>query len=163
MKPEGQSPKPVVVAIALGSNVGDRGAHLSYAVARLEQRLHAVRVSKVIETDPVAVDPQRKFLNAAIVGVFGGTPRELLDLLLEVERERGRARPFPGAARTLDVDLVLFGDQVVTEPGLQVPHPRFRERVFVLQPLAEIAPDLVDPVTGLRVEELLRRIESFPY
>ena len=73
---------------------------------------------------------------------------------------RGRERPFPGAARTLDLDLVLFGDRVVDEPGLQVPHPRFRERRFVLEPLAEIAPELVDPVTGKTVEELLGGLQE---
>jgi 2-amino-4-hydroxy-6-hydroxymethyldihydropteridine diphosphokinase len=82
--------------------------------------------------------------------------RELLDLLLDVEAERGRERPYVGAPRTLDLDLVLLGDEVVDEPGLQVPHPRFRERFFVLGPLAEVAPDFRDPVSGLRVTELLR-------
>ena len=75
-------------------------------------------------------------------------------MLLAIEAERGRARPFAGAARTLDLDLVLFGDQVIEEPGLIVPHARFRERKFVLEPLAEIAPDLVDPVAGKTVGEL---------
>ena len=74
---------------------------------------------------------------------------------MAIEAERGRERPFPGAARTLDLDLILFGDQIIDEPGLIVPHPRFRERRFVLEPLAEIAPEMVDPVTGQTVEELL--------
>ena len=82
--------------------------------------------------------------------------RELLDELLAIEREFGRERPYPGAPRTLDLDLVLLGDAVIDEPGLQVPHPRFRDRFFVLGPMAEIAPELEDPVTGLRVAELLR-------
>ena len=79
------------------------------------------------------------------------SPRALLDALLAIERERGRERPYPNAPRTLDLDLILFGDAVIDEPGLVVPHPRFRERRFVLEPLAEIAPDLVDPVSGLTV------------
>jgi 2-amino-4-hydroxy-6-hydroxymethyldihydropteridine diphosphokinase len=83
------------------------------------------------------------------------TPPQLLAELLGIESDRGRERPFPGAARTLDLDLVLFGDQVVNDPGLIVPHPRFRERKFVLEPLAEIAPGLRDPVTGKTVRELL--------
>ncbi|HET7220196.1 MAG TPA: 2-amino-4-hydroxy-6-hydroxymethyldihydropteridine diphosphokinase, partial [Vicinamibacterales bacterium] len=74
------------------------------------------------------------------------------------ERDYGRERPFPGAPRTLDLDLILLGDDIIDEPGLHVPHPRFRDRFFVLGPLAEIAPDLVDPVTGLRVGELLVRL-----
>jgi 2-amino-4-hydroxy-6-hydroxymethyldihydropteridine diphosphokinase len=98
------------------------------------------------------------FLNAAAVGMTPVNPRELLESLLAIERERGRERPFPGAARTLDLDLVLAGDVVMSEPDLVVPHPRFRDRRFVLEPLAEIAPDLVDPVTELTVVDLLKRL-----
>jgi 2-amino-4-hydroxy-6-hydroxymethyldihydropteridine diphosphokinase len=116
-------------------------------------------VSRYHETDPVGVpDEQPAFLNAAAVGETAITARELLDALLIIERERGRERPFPGAARTLDLDLVLFGDLVSSDPTLTVPHPRFRERRFVLEPLADVAPDLVDPVTGLTVAELLARV-----
>jgi 2-amino-4-hydroxy-6-hydroxymethyldihydropteridine diphosphokinase len=89
------------------------------------------------------------------------SPRALLDTLLGVERDLGRERPFPGAARTLDLDLILYGDAVIDEgPSLIVPHPRFRERRFVLEPLSEIAPDWRDPVTGRTVEELLRLLSS---
>ena len=147
-----------MVAIALGSNLGDRHAHLDFAISRLKQILETVRVSTVIETDPVGVVAQPKFLNAAVVGRFNNSPRALLDALLRIEHERGRERPFPGAARTLDLDVVLFGNQVVEEPDLSVPHPRFRERRFVLEPLAEIAPNLIDPVTGRTVEELLHAV-----
>jgi 2-amino-4-hydroxy-6-hydroxymethyldihydropteridine diphosphokinase len=149
------------VAIALGSNLGDRTAHLDYAVARLRGILSALRTSRYYETAPVgAPDPQSNFLNAAATGTYAGTPRALLDALRTIEAERGRERPFPNAARTLDLDLVLFGNRVVEEPGLVVPHPRFRERRFVLEPLVEIAPDLVDPVTGHTVAELLRGLPT---
>ena len=146
-------------AVALGSNVGDRHAHLDYAVSRLRSHLSNVRVSRYYETDPLDVPgPQPRFLNAALVGLTELPAGDLLDLLLSIEAERGRERPYPGAARTLDLDLVLYGDQVLNEPGLAVPHPRFRERRFVLEPLAEIAPDLVDPVTGFTVGELLQKL-----
>lgn len=84
--------------------------------------------------------------------------RDLLDLLLAVEQDFGRERSFLNAPRTLDLDLVLLGDEIVHEPGLDIPHPRFRERFFVLGPLSEIAPDLVDPESGRRVVELLRAL-----
>jgi 2-amino-4-hydroxy-6-hydroxymethyldihydropteridine diphosphokinase len=85
------------------------------------------------------------------------SPRELFEELRALEAAAGRTRSTPGAPRTLDLDLILAGDQVVDEPGLQVPHPRFRERLFVLEPLAALAPDLVDPVTRLTVRELLEK------
>jgi 2-amino-4-hydroxy-6-hydroxymethyldihydropteridine diphosphokinase len=147
----------ITVAVALGSNLGDRRANLDFAVSRLESLLTNLRVSSYRETDPVGVpDQQPPFLNAAAVGETQMTAREVLDALLAIERERGRERPFPGAARTLDLDLVLFGNLVTDDPAVTVPHPRFRERLFVLEPLSEIAPDLVDPVTGLSVAELLK-------
>jgi len=145
------------VAIAVGSNVGDRRAHLDFAMARLAGFLDDLRISTYLETAPVEVSgEQPDFLNAAATGTTALPPGELLAALLAVEGERGRDRPFRHAPRTLDLDLVLFGDRIIDEPGLIVPHPRFRERVFVLQPLAEIAPDFVDPVTGQTVGELLR-------
>ena len=146
----------VTAAVSLGSNLGDRHAHLDYAVSRLRTLFTNLRVSSYQDTDPVGVpDHQPLFLNAAAVGDTALGARSLLDALLAIERERGRERPFPGAARTLDLDLVLYENLVTDEPGLIVPHPRFRERLFVLDPLAEIAPDLVDPVTGRSVADLL--------
>jgi 2-amino-4-hydroxy-6-hydroxymethyldihydropteridine diphosphokinase len=145
------------VAVALGSNLGDRRAHLDYAVSSLRALLSNLAVSTYHDTMPVGVTgPHPLYLNAAAVGDATLTPRALLDALLAVEHERGRTRPHPSAPRTLDLDLILFGDAVVNEPGLTVPHPRFRERRFVLEPLNEIAPALRDPVTGQTVAELLK-------
>jgi 2-amino-4-hydroxy-6-hydroxymethyldihydropteridine diphosphokinase len=89
------------------------------------------------------------------VGETDLSARALLDELLAIERRFGRDRPYPGAPRTLDLDLILYGDSIIGEEGLIVPHPRFREREFVLAPLAEIAPDWVDPVTRKRIRDLL--------
>jgi 2-amino-4-hydroxy-6-hydroxymethyldihydropteridine diphosphokinase len=155
--------KPIVrVAVALGSNVGDRVAHLDFAVAGLSRFVSSLKVSTWYETEPVGIGPigANLFLNGAAAGETTLSARALLDALLALEHERGRGRerPFAGAPRTLDLDLVLFGDAVLNEPGLIVPHPRFRERRFVLEPLAAIAPELVDPVTGKTVGELLHQL-----
>ena len=148
----------MTAAIALGSNLGDRRAHLDFAISKLGRLLADLKASRYYETDPFGVSvAQPRFLNAAAVGDAAITPRELLDALLAIEQARDRQRPHVNAPRTLDLDLVLFGDAVIDEPGLVVPHPRFRERRFVLEPLVEIAPGLRDPVTSLTVAELLQR------
>ena len=146
----------IPVAIALGSNLGDRRAHLDWAVARLSEHLQNLNASTVIETDPVGVDDEQPpYFNAVVVGETELEPRKLMQLLLTIEEERGRRRPSLRAARTLDLDLILYGDRVIDEPGLQVPHPRFRERAFVLAPLEQIAPEMIDPVSGKSAKELL--------
>jgi 2-amino-4-hydroxy-6-hydroxymethyldihydropteridine diphosphokinase len=152
-----------LVAVGLGSNLGDRHAHLMYGRARLNGLLAHLRFSSVFETAPAEVpDRQPLYLNAAAVGESLLGARDLLDALLAIERARGRERPFRGAARTLDLDLLLFGSDILDEPVLTVPHPRFRERRFVLEPLAEIAPALRDPVTSMTVAELLARLPPTP-
>ncbi len=150
---------PTLVAIALGSNLGDRDAHLDFAVSRLSQFLSNVTVSSRYDTAPVdAVGEQPTYLNAALVGRTALDPHALLRELQAIELAGGRERPYVNAPRTLDVDLILYGASIVDDAELAVPHPRFRERAFVLEPLAEIAPALVDPVTGLTVRELLARV-----
>ena len=144
-----------VTAVALGSNQGDRAEHLAFAVSALGKLLAGMRVSPFVETAPVGVPPQASFLNAAAVGACALAPSALLAGLMRIENARGRKRPFPGAPRTLDLDLILMGGLVVRQRDLQVPHPRFRQRRFVLEPLAAIAPDLMDPVTRQTVRELL--------
>lgn len=150
------------VAIALGSNLGDREAALQYAIDRLAQSVSDLAISNFIETDPegARLQGQPRYLNAAVVGNTSLTARKLLDHLLAIEQAYGRERPYPGAPRTLDLDLILLGDVVENAPGLQVPHPRFRDRLFVLRPMAEIAPEMIDPMTGLTIAELLEKLEA---
>ncbi|HNV04304.1 MAG TPA: 2-amino-4-hydroxy-6-hydroxymethyldihydropteridine diphosphokinase [Vicinamibacterales bacterium] len=147
---------PVHAAVALGSNLGDRLAALDGASRALARLLDGVVISRFIETAAEGVGEQPPFLNGAAVGLWGGGARALLEALLAIERDAGRERPYSGAPRILDLDLILFGSAVIDEPGLAVPHPRFRERGFVLGPLSEIAPNLVDPVTGATVAALHR-------
>ncbi len=149
----------VPVAIALGSNLGDRDALLDAAEDRLSVLLTGAVASGRYETTPVGGPPDAPlYLNEVVVGSTTLGPRALLEALLAIEREYGRERPAKDAPRTLDLDLILYGDFVVDEPGLVVPHPRFRDRAFVMEPLSEVAGDWVDPVSGLTMAELRRRL-----
>ena len=148
------------VAIALGSNVGNREQYLNDALASLAPDVSIIRLSRWFETEPVGMPgEQRAVINAAATGETFLSARRLLARMLDIEQQLGRTRPHPGAARTVDLDLILFGDQVIDEPPtLVVPHPRFRERRFVLEPLADVAPDWTDPVTGLTIAQLLENL-----
>ena len=148
------------VAIAIGSNLGDRRAAVAFAAERLAAFVSDITLSYPVETEPEGegLEDQPLYLNAVAVGQTTLGPRDMLDALLAIERDYGRQRPYPGAPRTLDLDLILLGDTREDAPGLHVPHPRFRERFFVLGPLAEVAPEMIDPVTGLKVWELLRKL-----
>jgi 2-amino-4-hydroxy-6-hydroxymethyldihydropteridine diphosphokinase len=145
------------IYFSLGSNLGDRQAHLTAGIAGLRQQgMRTIRCSPVYRTEPVGGPPQPDFLNVVIEAEAGLAPREALEAIRTVEQERGRQ---PGGARwgprPLDIDLLLFRDQVIDETDLQVPHPRFHLRRFVLVPLADLAPDLTPPQQALSVRGLL--------
>jgi 2-amino-4-hydroxy-6-hydroxymethyldihydropteridine diphosphokinase len=144
--------------VGLGANLGDREG----AIRRAAQLIGAHRLSAISETEPWGVTDQPSFLNAVAEIEWDGPPRELLDRLLAVERELGRVRDGTRwGPRSIDLDLLVFGSETVDEPGLTVPHPHLHERLFVLEPLAELAPELVVPGRGT-VATLLSELQSSP-
>ncbi len=149
--------------VGLGSNLGDREATILRALARLQEEaeLRVVRVSSLRETDPVGYVDQPQFLNGVVELETELPARDLLSRLLAIERDLGRTRGEgpPLGPRTIDLDLLLYGDEIIAQAGLQIPHPRMHERRFVLEPLAEVAPAAVIPGHG-PVETLLAELES---
>ena len=141
-------------ALGLGSNVGDRRAHLETALSGLRARLEVLSVSRFLATEPVGGPPQGEFLNAAALVETELSPRALLELAQALEEAAGRERDARWGPRTLDIDLLLYGDEVVRDADLVIPHPRLHERRFVLEPLAEIAPDWIVPRLDRTVREL---------
>ena len=148
------TPSTVDAYLGLGSNVGDREGHLSHALSRLDQEYGLTGVSSVWETEPVGYEDQDRFLNLVARVATDAGARSLLETAHGIEEERGRERRFPNAPRTLDIDLLLYGDDVLDEEGLTVPHPRMHERPFVLVPLLELDPGIRDPATGERYAEM---------
>jgi 2-amino-4-hydroxy-6-hydroxymethyldihydropteridine diphosphokinase len=142
--------------VGVGANLGDREATIRAAIDALPG---IVGVSELRETDPVGIVDQPAFLNGALALETELGPRELLNALLAVERDLGRERREPWGPRTIDLDLLLYGDAVVDEPGLQVPHPRLHERAFALEPLLDLDPALELPGKG-RVSTLLAGLQS---
>ena len=145
------------IYISAGSNLGDRKANLSEGLRLLKAAGVQPRlVSSFFETEPVGNQAQPWFLNLALEVETPLPPQELLRCCLQIEFSRGRVRSFWGAPRTLDLDILLYGDMVIQEPHLTIPHPRMAERRFVLEPLAEIAPEVVHPLLKKSVVSLLQ-------
>jgi 2-amino-4-hydroxy-6-hydroxymethyldihydropteridine diphosphokinase len=141
--------------LSLGSNLGDRAANLDAAVRQLEAAGRLLAVSAFYETQPVDVPNQPWFLNCVAAIETDMTPKELLQLALQVEAMMGRLRMSEKGARKIDIDIVLFGNLVVDEPGLKIPHPEMHRRRFVLEPLVEIAPAALHPELNKAASDLL--------
>jgi 2-amino-4-hydroxy-6-hydroxymethyldihydropteridine diphosphokinase len=147
------------VYLALGSNLGDREGHLSRARERLAAAgLRLLRESALYETEPLDFPAHPWFLNQVVEAETSLFPRQLLSALQRIERELGRKRGVPKGPRTIDLDILLFGEAVVATSELEIPHPRLTERRFVLEPLAELAPDLRHPLTRQSVREMLAQV-----
>jgi 2-amino-4-hydroxy-6-hydroxymethyldihydropteridine diphosphokinase len=145
------------VYLSLGSNLGDRAARLRSALEALPKaQIEVLRTSSFYETEPVDYRDQGWFLNLVAECRTELFPVQLLGRLQKIEAQLGRKRIVAKGPRTLDIDIILFGRAIVKTPLLEIPHPRFRERRFVLEPLAELAPALIDPVTKRTVADLLK-------
>jgi len=151
------------VYVAMGSNLGDRDAHLAAGLAALRatEGIEVAAVSPLYETDPVGPPPQGPYLNGAIQLSTRLDPHALLGRLLEIEAAEGRTRGAGrNAARTLDLDLLLYGDRKLAGPDLEVPHPRLAERPFVLEPLCDLAAEFIHPILGETIEVLAKRVRD---
>jgi 2-amino-4-hydroxy-6-hydroxymethyldihydropteridine diphosphokinase len=142
------------VYLSLGSNLGDRAANLKSAIERLRDFGEVVATSAFYETEPVEVTAQPWFLNCAVKLETEKMPRQLLAGILNIEHEMGRERKQKKGPRLIDIDILLFGNSIIELPGLTVPHPAMHERRFVLEPLAEIAPEVRHPVLKKNILEL---------
>ena len=146
----------VTVYLSLGSNLGDRPDNLDRALDYLSQRLRLEKVSSIYDTEPVGNTKQPRFLNLVCQAFTGLEPMALLTVAKGIESKLGRLPHTSSEPRPIDIDILFYGDQIVETPQLIIPHPRLTERAFVLIPLAEIAPDLVHPVSGKTAEELMK-------
>lgn len=148
----------VTCYIGIGSNLGERSAHIASAIEklRLTEGVSRVRPSSLYETEPEGDIPQGRYLNGVLEVDTELPARELMERLLAIEASLGRVRRDRNAPRTIDLDILLYGDEVIAEEGLTVPHPRMHTRQFVLDPFREIAPDTVHPILKKRIQDIAR-------
>ena len=148
--------------LSLGANLGDREGQLREAIRRLGTVGRVVSISSLYETEPVEMTDQPWFVNCAVALETDRTPNELMIELLNIEKEMGRRRVQKKGPRSIDLDILLLGNEVIESPGLTIPHPAMQRRRFVLEPLAEIAPEARHPVLNKSVRELLEELSAGP-
>jgi 2-amino-4-hydroxy-6-hydroxymethyldihydropteridine diphosphokinase len=148
------------IYLAPGSNVGDSQAHIAQAVKLLGASIQQIKQAPVYVSKAVGYTDQSDFFNTVVSGQTDLSPAALLKFIGEVEQKIGRTASFHWGPREIDIDIILYGDTVIDTPELVIPHPHFRERDFVLQPLCDLDPSLVDPVSGQSVEALLAQITA---
>jgi len=148
------------VYLGLGSNLGDRQTNIEKALKLLNDTLQIELVSSIYETEPVGYVEQPMFLNVVCRGQTEIGPLQLLSLVKGIEASLGRVSSFPNAPRTIDVDIIFYGDMIMQTPELTIPHPRLEERAFVLIPILDIAHDLCHPVSGESVKDLAARVQG---
>lgn len=153
---------PAIVHLSLGSNLGQRQKQLRAAIEHLKQLGRVVSLSATYETQPVEVTDQPWFLNCALTLETDRSPEQLLKSILTIEREMGRERTRKKGPRIIDIDILLFGEQIIQSPQLTTPHPAMHRRRFVLEPLAEIAPEAQHPLLKKSVRELLAELQDAP-
>ena len=150
----------IEVALSLGSNIGDSKATITDSFMELSKVISDMKVSSFYKTEPVSMKYQPNFINVVLTGRTCLSPVSLLRYVNMVERRFGRVREIKFGPRTLDIDIILFGDKIINMDYLKVPHPEFRKRLFVLVPLAEIAPHFRDPEDGREVHEILKEAKN---
>lgn len=145
---------PILAYLSLGSNIGNRESHLWDAIARLQTAGRVVAVSSFYETEPVEFAHQPWFRNCVVLLETTATPAQLLANLLAIEQEMGRVRAQNKGPRTIDIDILLLGDTIIDSPELTIPHPAMHERRFVLEPMAELAPEVQHPILKKTMQRL---------
>lgn len=150
----------ITVYLALGANVGDARGNINQAVELLNQKLTNVRSAPIYTTKAVGYTDQPDFLNTAVSAETDLSPEQLLKFVKDIEKKIGRVWRFRWGPREIDIDIILYGDQVFKNNDLEIPHPRFRDRDFVLKPLCDLDPEAIDPVTNKTVRKLLEELPA---